>query len=82
MVAVRWSNGQVDRAADWDILLEKIRVDQFRDYPMDEFRAVLVQRAFRWSGEKIDMELPAEDLFMALSWARVVEIVHAKKKED
>lgn len=78
-VAVRWSNGQIDRASDWDELLEKIRLDQFREWPTDEFKAVLATRAYRWSGAKVDPELPADEFFTELAWAKLIEIVHDEK---
>jgi hypothetical protein len=78
-VAVRWSNGQVDRAASWDELLENIRVDQFSEWPTDEFKAVLATRAYRWTGAKVDTDLPAEQFFVELAWAKLIEIVNDEK---
>lgn len=77
MVAVRWSNGKIDRADTWEALLDYVRVTQWAEEPLtdDEFRAVLVTRAYRWSLLKIDADLPAEFLFHALAEAHLVEIV-------
>ena len=75
VVRVRWSNGQVDSAPDWDALLDKVRLSQWHSWTDDEFRQVLSKRALRWSGTPIVTAGSAEFLFTELARALLVEIV-------
>jgi hypothetical protein len=75
MPTIRWSNGQEDKAATWDDLLDRVRRTQWHTMTEDEFRAVLAVRALRWSKTEIDPTLPAQDLFYALEQAHLIEII-------
>ena len=80
-VRVRWSNGHVDSAPDWQDLLDKVRLSQWHAWDEDEFRLVLGKRAMRWSGTSIDTLADPERLFVELERARLVEIL-ADTDED
>jgi hypothetical protein len=75
-VRVRWSNGHVDSAPDWQELLDKVRLSQWHAWDEDEFRQVLGKRAIRWSGTFIDSLADPETLFVELERARLVEILN------
>lgn len=74
-VRVRWSNGHVDTAADWQELLDKIRLSQWQLQDEETFRLVLGKRALRWSGVEIDTLADPERLFAELERARLIEIL-------
>lgn len=80
IVAVRWSNGMVDRADSWDELLENIRLDQFSEFDPVEFRDVLAKRAWRWSRTRIDRDAEPAVFFMELAHAKLIEIVDVNDK--
>lgn len=82
IVAVRWSNGQLDRAESWEALEDALRLDQFSEFTPDEFRAVLAKRAWRWSGTRVDTDISSAEFFMELAWAKLIEIVDVTKKGD
>lgn len=75
MPTIRWSNGQTDKAATWQDLLDAVRESQWWAMPEDEFRAVLASRAYRWSRTKIDRDAAPADLFAALAKAHLIEII-------
>ncbi len=72
---VRWSNGSVTAAADWQELLDKVRRLQWWDWSEEVFRQVLAKRAYRWSKTEIDWEADPETLFLELERAHLVEIL-------
>lgn len=72
---IRWSNGSVSAAADWQSLLDAVRLQQWHTWTEEEFRLVLAKRAMRWSGTDIDYAAEPEDLFMELHRARLVEVL-------
>ena len=80
IVAVRWSNGQVDIAESWDELLERLRLIQFSEFTTAEFKSVLAKRALRWSGTDVDPDVDAGFFFLQLAWAKLIEIVDTTKK--
>lgn len=75
-VRVRWSNGHVDSAPDWQELLDKVRLSQWHAWDEDDFRLVLGKRALRWSGTAIDSLADPERLFQELERASLVEILN------
>lgn len=74
-IRVRWSNGHVDAAPDWQALLDKVRLTQWHYWDEQAFRNVIAKRAMRWSGTEIDSQAPPEMLFRELERARLVEIL-------
>lgn len=80
-VRVRWSNGHVDSAADWQELLDKVRLSQWHAWSEDEFRLVLGKRALRWSGTVIDTLADPERLFAELERARLIEVLAPYQSE-
>lgn len=74
MVGVVWSNGQHDTAETWQELLDKVRLSQPRVLSEAKFRKELGRRAQLWSGFRIKTDLPPKELFLELSYAKVVVI--------
>jgi hypothetical protein len=72
---VRWSNGSVTAAGDWQELLDKVRRLQWWDWDEDTFRQILGKRAERWSGTTIDIDAPPEELFRELARAKLVIVL-------
>jgi hypothetical protein len=81
-VRVRWSNGHVDAAPDWQELLDKVRLGQWHHYDEETFRLVLGKRALRWSGTDIDTLADPERLFAELRRAGLVEILGPTDNES
>lgn len=75
MVAVRWSNGQIDTARSWSELLQVVRKTQWSLLPENEFRYMLAKRAWRWSLTPVDPDAPPHRFFKQLERARLVEIL-------
>jgi len=74
-VRVRWSNGHVDSATDWQELLDKVRLSQWATWDEEDFRLVLGKRALRWSRTEIDTLADPERLFVELERAQLIEIL-------
>lgn len=74
-VRVRWSNGSVTAAGDWQELLDKVRRLQWWDWDEETFRLILAKRAERWSRTVIDHDAPPDELFRELERAQLVEIL-------
>lgn len=82
MVAVRWSNGQIDTARSWQELLDLVRKTQWSLMPEDEFRYMLAKRAWRWSLTPVDTEATPRRFFKQLERARLVEILTSTDEYD
>jgi hypothetical protein len=82
MVAVRWSNGQVDTARSWAELLEVVRKTQWTLLPEQEFRYMLAKRAWRWSLTPVDPDTTPRRFFKQLERARLVEILTGADEFD
>jgi predicted acetyltransferase len=82
MVAVRWSNGQIDAARSWAELLHVVRKTQWAAMDEQEFRHLLAKRAWRWSLVPVDPTAPARRFFRELAEARLVEIVTTDKYDE
>ena len=55
MVKVRWLDGAVMAAPDWETLLAAVRRQQVRTWRTERgFRKALARRALVWSGTEID----------------------------
>lgn len=80
-VRVRWSNGHVDSAADWQELLDKVRLSQWHYWTEEDFRLVLGKRAMRWSGTEIDATAEPHALFLDLERARLIEVLDPNDDE-
>lgn len=82
MIAVRWSNGQIDMARSWAELLTLVRKTQWATMDEQEFRELLAKRAWRWSLVAIDPAAPARRFFQELAEARLVEILTTTDEYD
>ena len=76
MPAIEWSGGQIDKAATWQELLDRVRDAQWAKYKDEaHFREGLAARAYRWNLTEIDPELPPVQFFAALEGAKLIEIL-------
>jgi hypothetical protein len=76
MVAIRWTNDDVDEAPTWQALLDLVRETQWHVYETElEFREAMAHRCEVWSGTAIDPGGTPEELFRELERARLIEIV-------
>ena len=75
MIAIRWENGEIDRAATWQALLDHVRETQWRSYDTEaEFRSEMAHRALVWSGPEIDPGGTPEHFFNELERANLIRI--------
>lgn len=74
-ICVLWSNGHKDYAETWQELLDVVRLSQPRVVSEEKFRKQLGRRARIWSGYRIKTDLPPQQLFQELEWAKMVVIV-------
>lgn len=75
MVAVKWQDGSVVRAANWKRLLGGLRREQWEELDLWLFRWKISERAKIWSGQWPDPRGSAEEFGRRLGEVGFFEIV-------
>lgn len=71
-VGIRWPDGKVQTAPNWETLEEVIRVSQYDIPDRNEFRDHMERRAKLWSGTEIMVNGDANDFFYELERAQLL----------
>jgi hypothetical protein len=74
-VAIRWPDGEMERAPTWGALLDMLRQQQFEDLTEARFRIELGRRAYNWSYTQINAWAPPRRLFQELARAGMLDII-------
>ncbi len=74
MPTITWSNGKVDTADSWELLLDHVRKTQWHRYDDHKFRLIMRRRALLWSGVKISIDCTAEQFIRELQYAKLVVV--------
>lgn len=82
VVAIVWSNGQIDKAEDWDELEDHVRATQWWAMDADEFRLVMQKRAYRWSLTEISTVGTSEAFFAELARADLIRIIDTDDTDE